>query len=77
MFKYHGNVVSWKRNLQHTVSLSTTEGEFIVVTEEIKESLWISGMVAELETQETVVANVFRESQSDIHLAKNQVYHWQ
>ncbi|XP_075515339.1 secreted RxLR effector protein 161-like [Primulina tabacum] len=65
VFKYHGNVVSWKCNLQQVVTLSTTEVEFIAVTEVIKEALWISGMVAELKPQETAIAKVYCDSQWD------------
>lgn len=35
MFKYLRNLVSW--NLQHVVSLSSTEAEFIAITKAIKE----------------------------------------
>lgn len=38
VYKLFGNTMSWKCNLQHLVSLSTTEDEFIVVTEAIKKT---------------------------------------
>lgn len=74
VFKLCGNVVSWKCNLQHVVLLSTTEAEFIVVTEAIKEAIWMRGMTTNLGI-DCDVASVYSDNQSGIHLAKNQVYH--
>ena len=39
IFTFGGNTVSWKSSLQHVVSLSTTEAEYISLTEAIKEGL--------------------------------------
>lgn len=70
VFKFCDNTVSWKCNLQHVVSLSTTEAEFIAVTE----AIWMKGMAISLKADHAV-PKVFCDSQSGIHLAKNQVYH--
>ena len=35
----YGGAISWKENLQPVVALSTTEVEYIAVTEEIKEAI--------------------------------------
>ena len=35
-------------NLQPVVALSTTEAEYIAVSEAIKEGLWLKGIVGEL-----------------------------
>ena len=48
VFKLLGNTVSWKANLQPVVALSTTEAEYIALTEAIKEALWLKGLVSEL-----------------------------
>ncbi|XP_075474543.1 secreted RxLR effector protein 161-like [Primulina tabacum] len=48
-FTLYGNTVSWKSTLQPIVALSTTESEYIAVTEAFKEALWIKGLVEELE----------------------------
>ena len=73
-FTFGGNLISWKSSLQHIVALSTTEAEYIALTEAIKEALWLKGIVSELGFNlETV--NVFCDSQSAIHLSKNTMYH--
>jgi hypothetical protein len=66
--------ISWKATLQSTVALSTTEVEYMATTEAVKEAIWLRGSVSDLGLQqdETVV---FCDSQSVIHLTKNQMYH--
>ncbi|KAE8700517.1 hypothetical protein F3Y22_tig00110556pilonHSYRG00215 [Hibiscus syriacus] len=74
IFTVFGTAVSWKSNLQSVVALSTTEAEYIAVTEAIKEAMWLQGMVEELGIQQKVLT-VFCDNQSTIHLTRNQVFH--
>jgi transposase InsO family protein len=69
----HGPI-SWRSMLQPTVALSTTEAEYMAVTEAVKEALWLQGLVGDLGFSQEHV-NVYCDSQSAIHLAKNQVHH--
>ncbi|GJT00262.1 hypothetical protein Tco_0821431 [Tanacetum coccineum] len=48
VFMVHGCVVSWKATLQHVVVLSTTEAESMELTEAVKESIWLKGLLIEL-----------------------------
>ena len=66
--------VSWKSTLQSAVALSTTEAEYMAITEAIKEAIWLQGLLDDLGVGQKQVT-VFCDSQSSIHLAKNQVYH--
>jgi len=66
--------VSWKSTLQSTVALSTTEAEYMAVTEAVKEAIWLYGLLDELGIGHKYI-KVHCDSQSAIHLAKNQVYH--
>jgi len=43
-----GGVVAWQSRLQRCVTLSTTEAEFIVITEACKELLWLKKFLQEL-----------------------------
>ena len=74
VFQFCGNTVSWKCKLQKVVSLSTTEAEFIVVTEAVKEAIWMKGMTTSLQAQKGG-AKVYCDNQSGIYLAKNQTFH--
>ena len=66
--------VSWKSTLQSTVALSTTEAEYMAVTEVVKEAIWLRGLLEDLRVGQKHI-KVFQDNQSVIHLAKNQVYH--
>ncbi|KAG8484503.1 hypothetical protein CXB51_023752 [Gossypium anomalum] len=74
VFTFAGRPISWKSTLQSTVALSTTEAEYMAVTEAVKEAIWLQGMVKTLGLVQEHT-NVYCDSQSAIHLAKNQVYH--
>nr|GFB91069.1 retrovirus-related Pol polyprotein from transposon TNT 1-94 [Tanacetum cinerariifolium] len=40
VFMVHGCVVSWKATQHHVAALSTTEAEYMTLTEAVKESIW-------------------------------------
>uniref|UniRef100_A0A3Q7GSI5 Reverse transcriptase Ty1/copia-type domain-containing protein n=1 Tax=Solanum lycopersicum TaxID=4081 RepID=A0A3Q7GSI5_SOLLC len=45
VFTLGGSVISWKATLQPTVTLSTTEAEYMALTEAAKEGIWLKGLV--------------------------------
>ncbi|GJY71914.1 hypothetical protein Tco_0475617 [Tanacetum coccineum] len=74
VFTVHGCVVSWKATLQHVVALSTTEAEYMALTEAVKESIWLKGLLIELGVNlRSVVVNC--DNQSAIHLSRNAMFH--
>ena len=54
--------------------LSTTEAEYIVATEGMKEVIWLRSLVSELGLQQDVLV-IFCDSQSVVHLTRNSKYH--
>ena len=69
-----GTAVSWGSQLQKRVALSTTEAEYVAVTEASKEMVWLQSFLEELgKKQEDNV--LYCDSQSAIHLAKNPSFH--
>lgn len=40
-------LINWKATLQHMVVLSTTDAEYTVPTEVVKETLWLQGLRGE------------------------------
>ena len=74
VFMLCGNAISWKASLQSIVALSTTEAEYIAITEVVKEALWVKGLVNELGMVQDCIS-VMCDSQSAIHLSKNKTYH--
>ncbi|XP_073022735.1 secreted RxLR effector protein 161-like [Primulina eburnea] len=74
IFTMYGTAVSWKANSQSVVAFSTTESEYIALSEGIKEALWLKGIVSELGVKQDKVV-VHCDNQNAIHLSKHQVYH--
>ena len=74
VFTLAGGPVSWRSTLQSTVALSTTEAEYMAATEAIKEAIWLQGLFDDLGIVQEHI-EVHCDSQSAIHLAKNQVHH--
>lgn len=74
VFTIGGNVVSWKSSLQQVVALSTTEAEYIALTEAVKEAIWLRGLLKDFGFKQEA-ASVWCDSQSALCLAKKSVFH--
>ena len=68
------NAISWKASLQSIAALSTTEAEYVAATEGVNEATQLRGLVTELGVPQGTTM-VFLDSQSAIHLTKNDNYH--
>ncbi|XP_073033719.1 secreted RxLR effector protein 161-like [Primulina eburnea] len=68
VFTLCGACIIWKSQLQHIVALSTTESEYVAVTEALKESIWLTGLISDIGFLEGEVV-VFFDSQSGLKLA--------
>jgi hypothetical protein len=69
-----GTAVCWTSRLQKIVALSTTEAEYVAVTEAGKEMVWLQGFLDEL-GRKNEKGILHSDSQSAIFLAKNPAYH--
>ena len=69
-----GCAISWEATLQSTIVLSTTKTEYMATTKAVKVAIWLKGLVGDLGLQHDGIV-VFCDSQSTIHLTKNQMYH--
>ncbi len=69
-----GTAVSWVLRLQKIVALSTTEAEYVAVTEAGKVMVWLQGFLEEL-GQRQKKSILHSDSQSAIFLAKNPTFH--
>lgn len=68
-----GNTVSWRSSLQKVVALSTTEAEYMALSDAVREGIWLKGICKELKLSDEVF-EIHCDSQSAIYLAKNFVY---
>jgi len=72
IFTLGGTTISWKSKLQGRVSLSTTEVEYVVISEATKEITWLKNLLKKLEREQDE-SLLFSDSQSVICLAKNPI----
>jgi len=62
--------VTWRFILQSTVVLSTTEAEYMVMMEAMKEAIWVQGSLDDLEIDQDPL-KINCDSMSDIYLVNN------
>jgi len=74
VFTVGGTAVSWISRLQKVVALSTTEAEYVAITEASKEMIWLQTFMEELGKKQED-NRLYCDSQSAIHLAKNPSHH--
>ena len=74
VFTLGGSVVSWKVTLHPTVTLSTTEAEYMGLTKSAKEGIWLKGFVSDLGIHHDH-ASLYYDSLGAICLNKDQVHH--
>ena len=74
IYTFGGIAVSWVSELQKLVALSTTEAQYVAITEASKEMLWLKNFLVEL-GKTCVEHKLFSDSQRAIHLAKNPMFH--
>ena len=74
IFTLYGCAISWKATLQSTIALSITEGKYMSLTEGMKESMWLYGLInsLSLNVQRPII---YCNSQNTVNLANNSIYH--
>ena len=60
--------------MQPTVALSTTEAEYMAVSEAVKEAVWLKGFFGEL-SENLKVEEVFCDNQGAVLLSKDRMFH--
>lgn len=72
IFKLNGGTISWKCSKQKTVSLSSTEAEFVALCEAVKEALWLQNLLADINRVQTIRTTIYEDNQSCIKMIENQ-----
>ena len=66
--------MSWHCTLHAIVALLMTETEYMVLTDAVKEAIWLQGLMNDLGLEQDFLKVNF-DRMSAIYLAKNQLYH--
>jgi hypothetical protein len=77
VFTLGGGTISWTSKKQPTVALSSTESEYMAITQAAKESIWIQRIIGELGFTGSVKDGniIYVDNQGAIALAKNPEHH--
>ncbi|MCO5573051.1 hypothetical protein L7F22_026816 [Adiantum nelumboides] len=72
-FLFTGGAISWRSHLQNCTAMSTTQAEYVAASEASKETICLACLVSNLGIS-AETPTLHGDSQSDIMLAKNQVF---
>lgn len=75
VFMYDHSIISWSSERQKSVSLSTTESEYIAASNAVRELVWLKVFMNELLPDKLEKISFFMDNQSAIRLIKNPEFH--
>lgn len=75
-FMLNGGCIKWRSKKQRTVALSSTEAEYMALSEANQEAVWLKAFMHEIgETTGNDALTVYEDNQGAIALAKNPEFH--
>lgn len=74
-FLMSGAAISWKSQKQKTVALSSTEAEYMRITEGVKEAMYLSSFMREIGLRELENLTISNDNQGAKLLTENPVFH--
>ena len=75
VFQIQSNTVSWCCKRQPTVSKSSTESEYIVLSGACQEAVWLRRLLADIGLEWKGPSTICEDNQGAIELAKNPRFH--
>ena len=74
-FLLAGGAISWSSKKQPTVALSTTEAEYMAVSQGTREAIWLRRLLHELGFGAAGPVRIFNDNLGCVALTRNAVYH--
>ncbi|XP_039305154.1 secreted RxLR effector protein 161-like [Solenopsis invicta] len=74
-FILSNGAISWESRKQRSVALSSTEAEYMSLTDAAKEGIHLIGFLKELGLENLANVQMFNDNQSAAKLAHNPIYH--
>ncbi|KAE8185744.1 hypothetical protein CF328_g7447, partial [Tilletia controversa] len=75
VFYLYGNPVTWRSKLQDTVSISSTEAEYIALSEATREAIWAVQLLDELRLRVKGPVDMYTDNTGAEALARNPQSH--
>lgn len=75
VFLFGSSAVSWGSVRQKSVSLSTTESEYIAASDAVKELVWLERLIAQITSKKRIKSLFRMDNQSAVRLIKNPEFH--
>lgn len=72
VFMFNGNTVCWSSKKQTCVALSSTEAEFISLSETCKETLWIQRLLQDFNQHTDTATTIYEDNQSCLKLGQGE-----
>ncbi|XP_075158045.1 uncharacterized protein LOC142231315 [Haematobia irritans] len=72
VFQLNGGSISWACRKQTCVSRSSTEAEFISLSEACKEAIWLRRLLNDMEISQTSPTVIYEDNQSCLRLIKEE-----
>ena len=75
IFFLHSGPISWRSQRQSTVALSSTEAEYMAISDASREAIWLRSLLKDLKFPQQSATTIFEDNQGCIALAENPVHH--
>lgn len=70
----NGGAISWSCRKQDIIALSSTEAEYVALSETCKEVIWLRGLAKEFDIKVPDAVTIYTDSQSSISIVNNQKF---
>jgi hypothetical protein len=77
VFTLTGGAITWGSKKQNAVSLSTTEAEYICLSDAAREATWLRNLFMELGYTQNEPTLIYGDNESSLAIARNIQYHKQ
>lgn len=73
VFKLYGGTISWTSHKQTSVTLSSTEAEYIALSESFQEAIWLENLLKDFQVKIGVI-EINEDNQSCLKLLENEKF---
>ncbi|XP_046844921.1 secreted RxLR effector protein 161-like [Xenia sp. Carnegie-2017] len=75
VFKLANSTISWSSKKQSTVARSTTEAEYVALSQATQEVIWLRRLLSDLGSKPVSPTTVHEDNQGAIEIARNPKFH--